>query len=75
MYPKQGGLLTHVYDKATTVPFGHLIVDSKQETPEALRLRSIRDKRTVVYIPRDIFKALPAYKKGDTSTTHRLQTP
>jgi hypothetical protein len=70
MFPGRGGLLTQVYDKATSSPFAHLIVDTKQETAEFLRMRSIHGKNTRVFLRREVFKSLPVYKK---SMTPRLE--
>ena len=69
MYPKQGQILTETYDKATGVPYGQLIVDTRQETPKPLRMRSIRGKETHVFLKRDVFRQLPLYKKA-ASTPH-----
>ena len=40
MYPGQSKFLQQVFEEATSKPYGYLLVDLKQETPEHLRLRS-----------------------------------
>ena len=64
MYPGQGGRLVRAWNKATREPYSHLVVDTRQDTPDPLRLRSLRNKRTYVYLPRETFKGLSVYKKG-----------
>ena len=66
MFPGSGGLLTQVYDKATSSPFAHFIVDRKQETAEPLRMRRIHGKDTHVFLRREVFKSLPVYKRSMT---------
>ena len=40
MYPGQSRFLQDVFEEATSRPYGYLLVDLKQDTPEHLRLRS-----------------------------------
>ena len=53
MYPKNGSFLTDAYLDATTEPFGYLVIDLKQDTPEEFRVRSkiFLGESTVVYQP------------------------
>lgn len=64
MYPGEGGRLVRAWKKATREPYSNLVVDTRQDTSDALRLRSLRNKRTYVYLPRETFKSLSVYKKG-----------
>jgi hypothetical protein len=62
MYPGRKEVLMNAWLLATREPFSHLIVDTRQDTPDALRMRSVNKKRTSVFMPEETFKSLP--KKG-----------
>ena len=53
MFPGQTRYMQEAYKMATSEPFGYLLVDLKQDTPENLRLRTnIFTQPQVVYIPK-----------------------
>ncbi len=54
LYPRQVKYFTEAYDDATREPYGYLVVDVTQRTPDELRLRTaiFPDETTVVYCPR-----------------------
>jgi hypothetical protein len=54
MYPGQSQFLKEAYHDATSQPYGYLLIDLKQSTPDALRLRTelFSSQAVVVYTPR-----------------------
>ncbi len=54
LYPGQLKYFTEAYNDATRVPYGYLVVDITQQTPDELRLRTciFPDETTVFYCPR-----------------------
>jgi len=54
MFPKRSKVLEEAYRDATSVSYGYLLIDLRQETPEHLRLRrSIFPFETqIVYVPK-----------------------
>ena len=53
MYPGKTHFIRDAYDKATKEPYGYLLIDLKQNTPDQCRLRShiFPGELQVVYIP------------------------
>ena len=55
MYPGQVSYVQESFKDATSVPYGYLLIDLRQETPDQLRLRSTifpDDQQQVVYVPK-----------------------
>ena len=54
MFPNNVRYFMDAYEKATEKPYGYLLIDLEQNTPEVLRLRSniLPHETTVVYIPK-----------------------
>ena len=55
MYPGRVKFVQEAFKNATTVPYGYLLVDLKQDTPEDMRLRITilpDDAVQYVYIPK-----------------------
>ena len=54
MYPGQNRYMQEAYKSATSHPFGYLLVDLKQDTPENFRLRTciFPGEQQVVFIPK-----------------------
>ena len=55
MFPGQASLLTEAYKSAISEPYGYLLIDLKNTTPEHLRLRSniFPGELQSVYIPKN----------------------
>lgn len=53
MFPAQGRYFMDAYKDATAQPFGYLLIDTRTQTPDHLRLRTnVTDvNRQVVYVP------------------------
>ena len=47
MYPGRGKFVQEAFKDATSVPYGYLLVDLKQDTPEDMRLRTARRRCSV----------------------------
>ena len=56
MFPGNGKFLQEAYADATKEPFGYLLVDLRQSTPEHMRLRTsiFPDETQYVYIPKKL---------------------
>ena len=54
MYPGQTRYMQEAYKTATSKPFGYLLVDLKQDTPEHLRLRTniFPGEQHIVFVPK-----------------------
>ena len=55
MYPGRGKFVQEAFKDATSVPYGYLLVDLKQDTPEDMRLRTAifpDDGVQYVYLPK-----------------------
>ena len=55
MYPGRIKFMQEAFNDATTVPYGYLLIDLKQDTPEDLRLRTTilpDDTVQYVYVPK-----------------------
>ena len=55
MYPGRGKFVQEAFKDATSVPYGYLLVDLKQDTPEDMRLRTAifpDDNVQYVYLPK-----------------------
>lgn len=54
MYPGQTRYMQEAYKSATSKPFGYLLVDLKQDTPEHLRLRTniFPGEQHIVFVPK-----------------------
>ena len=54
MYPKDGDFLLEAFNDATRRPYGYILLDLHQLTPETLRLRTniFPNERQIVYIKR-----------------------
>ena len=54
MYPGQSQFLKEAYHDATCHPYGYLLIDLKQSTPDALRLRTdlFSSQAVGVYTPK-----------------------
>jgi len=52
-YPGKVKAVQEAFKNATSAPFGYLLMDFKQCTPDKLRLRTknFPDETTVVYVP------------------------
>ena len=51
MFPKKGRFLIESFEDATQVPYGYLMIDLRQETPEDMRVRThIFDNQETVYV-------------------------
>ena len=63
MYGKKSNFLIEAFNDATSVPFGYLFLDLKQETPDLLRVRTniFPDEKTYIYTSRDEAMSLPRY--------------
>ena len=63
MYPKKSNFLVESFDDATSKPFGYLMIDLCQQTPEELRVRTgiFPDEKTYIYIPKQKTKSLERY--------------
>ena len=55
MYPKNSEYLLESFNDATTRPYGYLLLDLHQLTPENMRLRTniLPDEKQIVYIQRN----------------------
>lgn len=52
MFPKKTKFLVDAFQDATEKPYGYLLVDLRQETPEDMRIRSnIFSNQQMVYVP------------------------
>ena len=53
MFPKNTKFLVEAFDDATQVPYGYLLIDLRQETPENMRIRSniFPNEQEAVYVP------------------------
>ncbi len=60
MYPKATMFLVDAFVDATSEPFGYLLVDLRQDTPEDFRIRNkiFPGEREVVYLPSKGYKSL-----------------
>ena len=56
LYPQNPKCLGEAYHEATKEPHSYLLIDLKQRTPEALRLRSglLPFEKCIVYVPRHV---------------------
>ena len=55
MYPGRGKFVQEAFKDATSVPYGYLLVDLKQDTPEDMRMRTAifpDDGVQYVYLPK-----------------------
>lgn len=55
VWPENPRFLQEIYNDATSVPHGYLLLDMKQSTPDRFRFRTRifpSDRRTVVYVPK-----------------------
>ena len=54
MYPGQTRYMQEAYKSATSQPFGYLLVDLRQDTPENLRLRTniFPGEQQIVFVPK-----------------------
>ena len=55
MYPGRGAFVREVFADATTSPYGYLLIDLKQKTPDDMRLRTSilpDDTYQIVYVPK-----------------------
>lgn len=61
--PKQSNFLQQAFRDATSIPFGYLFIDLKQETEELLRIRTgiFPDEKTYIYMPQKISTSLQRY--------------
>ena len=50
MYPGHVGFLQEVFTDATSKPYGYLLIDLKQDTPEHMRLRSDITSEEIQYV-------------------------
>ena len=52
MYVGRSKFLVEVFNKATTKPFGYLLIDLKADTPQDIRVRTniFPDERNYVYL-------------------------
>lgn len=64
MYPTgQTKFLSEAFRDATSVPFGYLFIDLKQETEDLLRIRTgvFPHEKTYIYMPKCASSSLPKY--------------
>ena len=55
MYPRRVNSYKRLFKDATSVPYGYLLIDPKQDTPEDMRLRTTifpDDGVQYVYLPK-----------------------
>ena len=54
MYPGQNRFLKEAYSDATSRPYGYLLIDLKQNTPDSIRIRTniFPDETCAVYVPK-----------------------
>ena len=54
MFPKHTGYLLEAFHDATSRPYGYLVIDCHQLTPENMRLRTniLPEERQIVYVKR-----------------------
>ena len=54
MYPSKSKFMVEAFHDATASPYGYLLVDLKQDTPEILRLRTniFPEEQETVYVPK-----------------------
>lgn len=52
MYPNRSKFLVEAYTDATSIPYGYLLIDLRQDTDDDMRLRTniFPDETTVVYV-------------------------
>ena len=65
MFPsKQGSFVSEVFTDATSVPYGYLLIDYRQETNDLLRLRTgvFPDEKCYIYIPKKQTNSLQRFK-------------
>ena len=55
MYPGQNRFLKEAYADATSRPYGYLLIDLKQNTPDSVRIRTniFPDETCAVYVPKN----------------------
>ena len=60
MYPGQNRFLKEAYSDATSRPYGYLLIDLKQNTPDSIRIRTniFPDETCAVYVPKKALKRL-----------------
>ena len=53
MYPKNSKFLVEAFEDATKIPYGYLLLDLRQDTPEDMRVRTtiFPEEQEVVYAP------------------------
>ena len=53
MYPKNTKFLVDAFEDATQVPYGYLLLDLRQDTPEDMRVRSniLPGEQEAAYVP------------------------
>ncbi len=53
MYPKNSRFLVDAFADATQEPYGYLVLDLRQDTPEDMRIRShiFANEQEAVYVP------------------------
>lgn len=67
LYPENSKFVQEAFHDATKIPHGYLLLDLKQETPEACRVRSCifpDDEINYVYVPKSIKSG---YEQGNVS--------
>lgn len=67
MYPSNPNTLLKAYQKATEQPYGYLLIDLKQETPEANRLKNVS-----VHLNKNILPMDNTRDNSDTASTKRV---
>lgn len=67
LYPENSKYIQEAYNDATSSPHGYILIDLKQETPEACRVRSCifpDDEINYVYVPQSIKRG---YAQGNVT--------
>lgn len=63
MYSKNSSFLIDAFRDATAVPYGYILVDLRQETPDLLRVRTgiFQDEHAYIYLPKRETLSLQRY--------------
>jgi len=71
MFPaKHGNFVSEAFTDATSIPYGYMLLDYRQETNDILRVRTgvFPQEKSYIYIPKKISSSLQRY-----TTKHALQ--